>query len=354
MIAVPCIVLVVVLVLDFSKRLKADPFAGARGFRLQRCGKAGSSIPIAALVFCLLSSTALLRGEAMLELFNVPWNQLVQKMPEIAEAGYDSLWLPPPAKGSSVFSVGYDQFDPFDLGNINQSGTVATRWGTRDELLQVVQTAHRFGIRVYFDTIVNHRGFTTPGFNSSTPTNFYPGLIPADFHLQTVGQFYANWPSVQDYNNQFDVQYEPLSGLVDLANEPGPTNGNFGNTLGSSIAKPVFVRQPSHPEYYMDTNLPVIAGPWYPFNGTNGNPAAEDINAYEIRSALWTLYTTKCDGFRLDAVKHVPSGFFGDTSDSPNGYTGGVQTMFDYVHGYRKQCHRQRLRGGGRQSQQRL
>ena len=35
----------------------------------------------------------------MLQLFNLTWNEITQKMPEIAEAGYTSLWLPPPAKG---------------------------------------------------------------------------------------------------------------------------------------------------------------------------------------------------------------------------------------------------------------
>ena len=37
----------------------------------------------------------------MLELFQMTWPQITQKMPEIAEAGYDSLWLPNPAKGNS-------------------------------------------------------------------------------------------------------------------------------------------------------------------------------------------------------------------------------------------------------------
>jgi hypothetical protein len=61
------------------------------------------------------------RGDAMLELFQMRWNQITQKMPEIAEAGYDSLWLPNPAKGNSgAYSIGYDQFDPFDLGGTNQ------------------------------------------------------------------------------------------------------------------------------------------------------------------------------------------------------------------------------------------
>src|ERR1700722_8577338 len=101
-------------------------------------------------LFVLLAQTA--RGEQMLELFNCTWNQVMQKMPEIAEAGYDSLWLPPPAKGTSGgFSVGYDLYDPFDLGSLNQAGSIPTMYGTQAQLLQMVQVAHRFGIRVYFD-----------------------------------------------------------------------------------------------------------------------------------------------------------------------------------------------------------
>ena len=142
------------------------------------------------------------RAESMLELFQMSWNQIAQKMPEIAEAGYDSLWLPNPAKGNSGgYSVGYDVFDPFDLGSTNQQGTIATMYGTQADLIQMVQTAHRFGIRVYFDNVMNHRASTVPGYpGSGTPTNYYPGLIPQDFHLQTISGGYENWPSVSEWN----------------------------------------------------------------------------------------------------------------------------------------------------------
>ena len=275
------------------------------------------------------------RGEAMLQLFNVSWSDITKKMPEIAEAGYDAIWVPPPAKASSVYSTGYDEFDPYDLGDVNQAGSTATHWGTKSQLQQMVQTAHRFGIRIYFDNIMNHRGFNVPGKDGSTPTNFYPGLVPKDFHLQTVGNYFANWPSVQDWGNYWDVQNESLAGLVDLANEPGSVNLNFGSTLGSQTAKPSFIRQPGQNQYYMDTGKPVIdASPWRPFNGTNGVPVAEDVNSYLIRSVLYTIDQTKCDGFRLDAVKETPSGFFGDTTSTYNGYCGAIQAMFDGVHGY--------------------
>lgn len=284
-------------------------------------------------LFLLLSINA--RSEAILQLFNVNWDELTTKMPEIAEAGYTSLWLPPPAKAGSVFSVGYDIFDPFDLGDKNQRGTVRTRYGTKAELLQVVATAHRFGLRVYFDNIMNHRGFDIPGYNSSAPTNLYPGLTVEDFHLrrQTDGT-YRNWDNISDWGNEWQVQHRPLSGLLDLANETGGVNENFGLTEGSTANKISFLRQPGNNSYYMDTGLPVIAGAWRPFNGTNGDPVVEDVNAYLIRAAMWMMNETKCDGFRFDAVKHTPSAFFGDTTATPSGYVGGVQTIYDYVHGY--------------------
>src|SRR5580693_6453844 len=259
------------------------------------------------------SSLASARGEAMLELFQVNWAQLTQKMPEIAEAGYDSIWVPNPAKGNSGgFSVGYDAFDPFDLGSVNQQGTVATMYGTEAQLIQMVQTAHRFGIRVYFDNVMNHRSGTVPGYpGSGTATNYYPGLIPQDFHLQVVSGGYENWSDVSDWCTVENVENNPLLGLCDLAEEPGTLNWNFGTNYGGTITKPVFIRFPNRPDLYMDTNGPFLGlgsgaanwpsppngnGPlngWRPFDG-QGQPVPEDVSTYLCRAVAWTLYTTKC------------------------------------------------------------
>jgi hypothetical protein len=294
-----------------------------------------------ALLFLIFAAANVrqVRAEAMLELFQMTWPQITQKMPEIAEAGYDSLWVPNPCKGTSGgYSVGYDPFDPFDLGGTNQQGTIATAYGTQAQLIQMVQTAHRFGIRVYFDDVMNHRSSTVPGYPGGVATNFYPGLIPQDFHLQTISGGYQNWPDVSDWCNVQNVENQPLEGLIDLANEPGTVNFNFGTNIGNTITKPVFVRFPGRTDLYMDTNLPAIGGNFHPFDG-NGQPVAEDVTAYENRAVAWTLWMTKCDGFRLDAVKHIPVNFFGNETgqtDDPAfaGYTGAVQAMYDYVHGY--------------------
>ncbi len=288
-----------------------------------------------------LAYLAQARGEAVLQLFNQSWNEISQKMPELAEAGYTALWLPPPSKANSQFSAGYDLVDPFDLGDKDQKGTIATRYGTKDELIRMVQMAHRFGIRVYFDNIMNHRSYDVPGYDANTPITVYPGLLPEDFHLRTTADgFYRQWTDMNDgggsWQNTWDVQHINFSHLSDLAQEVN-VNENFGPTLASTGPKLSFIRQPNNPEYYMDTSLPQIdpgSGSWHPFNGTNGVPVVEDTAAYLIRAAIWFMNESRCDGLRLDAVKHVPSSFFGDDSATPNGYAGAIQVMYDWVHGY--------------------
>ncbi|MGC8887199.1 MAG: alpha-amylase family glycosyl hydrolase [Verrucomicrobiia bacterium] len=299
---------------------------------------------IAATLFCRVP----LYAEAMLQLFNLSWKEVIEKIPEIAEAGYTSLWLPPPGKGSSgAYSVGYDLFDPFDLGDKDQRGSVRTRYGTKDELIKLVEIAHRFGLRVYFDNIMNHRGFDVPGYDVNTPTNLYPGLAPQDFHLQITAQgFYRNTSNIRDYSSVWQVWNLSLGGLVDIAQEN--PNANFGVYEGAQAQKISFVRQPRNPEYY----------DFHPTKGrvgfgnvtqsdldANPNFYKEDVNTYLIRSVRWFLDTTKCDGFRLDAVKHVPDYFFGkqsgsdkDTSDA--GYIGNIQRQYNITHGFTDVNHR--------------
>ena len=288
-------------------------------------------------------------AEVILQYFNTSWREITEKMPELAEVGYGGLWLPPPTKGSGGLSVGYDCFDPFDLGDKDQRGSVRTRYGTAEELLELVRTAHRFGIRVYFDNIMNHRAFDVPGYDENTPIDLYPGMVPEDFHLRVTEEgFYRKWDNVSDWGDTWQIQYRNFSDLIDIANE-SPDNGNFGRNEGDHIPKIKFVRHPDHPEYYC--YYPSATGAVYVgFGSTNittevlTNPAnawlyEEDVNAYLIRAARWLIDYTKCDGLRLDAVKHVPDYFFGqqygtNKDSSSAGYCGQIQEQFNLTHGY--------------------
>jgi hypothetical protein len=290
------------------------------------------------------------RSEAMLQLFNVSWKEVSQKMPELAEAGYTSLWLPPPTKGSGGLSVGYDLWDPYDLGSKDQRGSISTRYGTEAELLKMIETAHRFGIRVYFDNIMNHRAFDVPGYNENTPIDIYPGLVPEDFHLRkTEDGFYRKWDNTRDWGSAWQVQNLGLADLIDIAHET--PNANFGLTEGSTHPKISLVRSPNNPEHY--DRLP--DGTYVGFGPNNGitkeiiaaNPEfyKEDVGGYLIRNVKWFMDRTKADGLRLDAVKHVPDYFFGQQSgankdSSDLGYLGAVQRQFNITRGFNDTNHR--------------
>ncbi len=289
-------------------------------------------------------------AEVILQYFNTSYRELVHKMPELAEIGYGALWLPPPTKGSGGLSVGYDLWDPFDLGGQDQRNTVSTRYGTEAELLYMIRVAHRFGIRVYFDNIMNHRAFDVPGYNEYTAIDIYPGMLPEDFHLRVTEEgFYRKWDNIANWSDTWQIQNRNFSDLIDIAQE-SPDNGNFGTSEGDHIPKLSFVRQPDNPEYYDHHPTLGLVG----FASSNitkqviaDNPDyyKEDVNSYLIRAVRWLVHHTKVDGLRLDAVKHVPDYFFGLQSgagkdESDAGYLGQAQLQFNRTRNFNDTNHR--------------
>jgi len=352
-----------------------------------------------------------LAGEAILQYFNTSWAEITRRIPELAETGYDALWLPPPTKAAGgAYSVGYDPYDRFDLGDRDQCGTIATRYGTATELLQLVRTAHRFGLRVYFDNVMAHDGGPWP---SGAPGTLGPtGMVPEDYHLiRTSGTTYSSPPSPPTNPNEWETLNRTWFG-ADIAQES--PNDSFGYTEGDDYPKWIGVRHPNNPEFYLDTDLPitVVHGgstttvytfankePWADAGYTNnsgvfvsnavgngrfdwqdtnangqhnagepcesftdtgldpsradrrtaawgygdgvynmGNPVAEDVNSLLFRSVRRFLDLTRCDGFRLDAVKHGPAYFFGkmdEPKDSYNwGFGGQIQEQFNISRGF--------------------
>src|SRR5690349_20788739 len=82
------------------------------------------------------------------------WNHLGAKAPELAAAGISAVWIPPPYKGHvGQNDVGYGVYDRYDLGEFDQKGSVATRYGTLAELLAAIGALHGAGVRVYADIV---------------------------------------------------------------------------------------------------------------------------------------------------------------------------------------------------------
>jgi alpha-amylase len=74
------------------------------------------------------------------------WNQLKDKLPDVASAGVSHIWLPPPSE--SVAPQGYL---PGQLYNLN------SKFGNQEELKALVAACKEAGVRPVCDIVVNHR-----------------------------------------------------------------------------------------------------------------------------------------------------------------------------------------------------
>jgi len=335
---------------------------------------------IVVLLLGLAIGAVLLPGRAIatvyLQYFETSWKEMQARLPEVVMHGYGVLWLPPPNKGcEGTADIGYAVYDRFDLGDKDQRGTVQTRYGSRKDLEELTKAVHRFGLRVIFDVIMNHNGNPARVENQHmadvlkpVPIDQFPHTKPLDYHLlpgrtfdggttyQVLlpaalggGNAWVNpntsWnpetfvaavpmPSGvsfpgythlvrapwDDYSTVYIDQHYSLLGLIDFGIEQHLNSSKTGvdpaldgknDLLGTSL--PVYIRQPNCTECY-----------------PNGKPVAEDIRQYLHRWIWWLGKVTDADGYRLDAIKHVPTTFFNhDFNGDTIAFNKAIQDDYD-------------------------
>jgi alpha-amylase len=242
------------------------------------------------------------------------WQVLGGKATELSTAGFTAVWLPPAYKGYvGTNDVGYGVYDRYDLGEFNQKGAVATRYGTLAQLQGCISALHGKGIQVYEDMVMNHlmggdiqENFTYNGQNYSVYTGFaYAGRGTTYSNYQW---HYYNFNGTQDSNGNW-LQWNPWDF------QPYANGQAYDNLLGCEIR-------------YSDPNQ-----------------ATETINW-----GNWLTTKLSLDGYRVDAAKHIQTTFlnkwfdsvkgtrfavseawFGDLNDLNNyaAATGGRTSLFD-------------------------
>ncbi len=245
----------------------------------------------------------LLQSEVIIQYFETPWDEIYQRLPEIAEIGYESIWTPPPSKSpiggryphAYGGNVGYNSYDRFDLGDHPQRGSWETRYGSRTSLRQMVDNAHQMDLKIYPDIVFNHTG-NGPDYRT------YPGMVPQDFHIYVdaaqPGGFRRPprmfiWDAANGYGGTL---HQELVSLMDIVLE---FDGRFqGSNAPNYASDPTpFVRHPGDPEKY----------PY--FNQTGF--VTENSRQFITRWINWLGYAMDYDGVRLDAPKHVGKEYFG-------------------------------------------
>ncbi len=246
------------------------------------------------------------------------WNKAAKEAKRLAGCGVTSLWLPPAYKGAAgAEDVGYSAYDLYDLGEFDQKGSVRTKYGTKDEYIKAIKTLQKNNINVYADVVLNHKlgadeveQVSAKEFNENNRyqmigedkiigawTKFtFPG------RKKKYSDFTWNWTHFDGIDWDQDSYEKAIFKFTgkEWNDEVDTTeNGNYDYLMGADI----------------DFNNPEVF---------------EEL----VRWAVWYIKTTGVDGFRLDAVKHIPSRFYRDFLMRIRELTGReLFTVGEYWHG---------------------
>lgn len=78
-------------------------------------------------------------------------------LPTLSSLGITAIWLPPGCKANSPQGNGYDCYDLWDLGEFEQKGARSTKWGSREELNDLMKVAERENIEIVWDAVLSHK-----------------------------------------------------------------------------------------------------------------------------------------------------------------------------------------------------
>ncbi|MDU1844028.1 alpha-amylase [Niallia alba] len=217
------------------------------------------------------------------------WNRLKEQAGELKEAGIDSVWIPPVTKGASKDDNGYGVYDVYDLGEFDQKGAVRTKYGTKKELLEAINACHNVGIQVYVDVVMNHKAAAdkkeTFKAIEVNPENREEEISePHDIEAWTKftfpgrGETYSPFKWNFQYFNGTDYDNkEKKAGVFRIIGDNKMWNTNVDDEFGNY-------------DYLMFANID--------YNN-------ELVQNEMITWGKWLYETVKCDGYRLDAIKHI-------------------------------------------------
>jgi len=234
------------------------------------------------------------------------WQEAAERAPHLAELGITDLWLPPACKGASGgYSVGYDTYDLFDLGEFDQKGSVATKYGDKAALEHAATTLREHGVGVIYDVVFNHK----LGADEKERVHIFKvdannrnDIDDQGFDALAYTRF--TFPGRQGVHSEFIWDYTCFSG-VDYVEQPDD-KGVFkiANDYGDDGWNDQVDDEKGNYDYLMGADVEFR------------NAAVTEELKYWAR---WLLDTLPCDGFRLDAAKHIPAWFFKEWADHVRG-----------------------------------
>lgn len=226
------------------------------------------------------------------------WEDVKNDAQHLADIGITSVWLPPASKSTSGgYSVGYDTYDLFDIGEFDQKGSIRTKYGTRKEYLDAIKALHDAGLQVIVDIVLNHKGggdelekVMAVKVNSDNRNEF----ISEPIEIEAFTKF--TFPGRNKKYSDFIWTHQCFTGVDYAYNLDERGIFNLLQEHGDDWEEMIDDEKGNY-DFLMYNDIEFR------------NPAVRDELS---KWANWYYETTHFDGVRLDAVKHISPKFYNE------------------------------------------
>ena len=224
------------------------------------------------------------------------WKQLSSEAARLKELGFYTLWLPPACKGTSGgYSVGYDTYDLYDLGEFDQKGSVRTKYGTKKELIAAIKAVHDVGMRAMVDIVLNHKagGDETEKVSVvKVDSENRNKVISEPFEIEAYTKF--TFPGRGDKYSNFEWNSRCFTAVDYAADLEESGIYRIKNGYGDSFEDMVDNEKGNY-DYLMYNDIDFR------------NPA---VREELLKWGKWYQDQVHFDSVRLDAVKHITPAFY--------------------------------------------
>ena len=245
------------------------------------------------------------------------WSHFRDEANRLKAIGIDSVWLPPAHKGMAGDQAsGYDSYDLYDLGEFDQKGSVRTKYGTKQELIDAIKAGKEAGLQVYTDIVLNHMGgadekelVTVKKVEPENRNEF----ISEPIEIEAYTKF--TFPGRAGKYSDFVWDYQCFSGVDYNASTQETAIYSIQNQYGEGWQDVLDLENGNY-DYLMLSDIEFR------------NPhVREELK----RWGEWFYETLGFDGFRLDAIKHMDPEFYNEWLDHLRGkYQKEFYTVGEY------------------------
>ena len=137
------------------------------------------------------------------------WQGLINKIPYIKSLGVTAIWISPPQKNELLSRDGSESgYHGYFTNDYNSTDP---HFGTKNKLIEFVNTAHSNGLKVILDAVPNH----TADYLSSTSTSYSPSIYTPAAPFNNPSWYHHNG-DILDYNDYNQLVNNDMGGLDDI------------------------------------------------------------------------------------------------------------------------------------------